>query len=273
MHSTRQIERALILPTVRPDMFMNLLRSWVACPSLHGWVMLAYFQAYTPAQIDQCYSIVRDAGLSLEDISSDTRVPPYMARAAIYQRWPGVKVYASIDDDMTFWPGRTDYTKAVEMALLPATGVVSCNWVRSNTPALIRRALFEDRFIEQPIVNMSGGMIYSRRTAELLLSWPVKPYIFCDVQVGLVTYVEGFTNYRYLGSHVFHNVMTRGGLKTLYAQQAMLIPDERYMRVKVSSKVYEVGNNYHMPTSTNLTLYAHTLHHANAVKRGLAVDH
>lgn len=261
------MKKLFLLPTVRYDLMKKLVDSWKACPLLADWKWAVTFQEYTHVQRGRIAEVLGDA--LVYERGYDFRASPYLTRSEIYKHVRSeFEVFCSIDDDMQFIPQKTDFAKAVEKCLLPDVGVVSCNWVRFDTPALWARVRQEEKFLKQPLVNMSGGMVYSGKVIDAVFQYPLKPYIFCDIQLALVSYLQGYENYRYLGSVLVHSVMVKDGLKKLYAQRDMDIPDERFLGViPASSPTYKgTTNNWYMPKSSQLTLEAHIVHELNKEK-------
>ena len=115
---------------------------------------------------------------------------------------------------------------------------------------------------------MSGGQLYSRAVAQLVLKRPLRPYAFCDIQVALLAYLAGLENYRYLGSLLVHRTMSVGGLHDLQQRQNMAFPDPVYLLARPGKGVYKFDNNYYMPASDDLTPLARRIH--EEAKRGRA---
>jgi len=259
------MKKLMLMPSCRPDGLATFLRSLADTPALADWELGIYAQAYTPDQKDA----IRDsygAERITRVIYRDDRLAPYMARAECYAAWSDVDVWASLDDDMECLPGMTNYQAPLKwLEANPLTGVISCNWIKSE--ALFRRARYEQTFLPQALVNMSGGQIYTRQMVDIILRNPILPYLFCDIQVALLAYLEGLTNYRFLGSLLIHRIMGKGGLKTMFQTQKMELPDPRWLPVKPSRPVYGPDNNYYMPDSSQLTVAARERHERRLAER------
>lgn len=258
--------RILLVPTVRPDMMRTLMASLHHLPA--DWRLWIAFQAYSD---DDIHAIVNGPGGEriVRFLRMPERYPPYQTRLEMLRRWlQDEDIIVNLDDDMELLP-TVDYAAMAERVVQPGVGVVSGNWGRS--PALLKRAVHRAEWIEQPIVNMAGGMMYSAQTARDFLAAPDEPYLFCDVQAALVAYVAGRVNYRYRGSLIVHRIMSKGGLKTSYALRDFALPPPDLMTVKPCTEVY-VGrnNNYYMPDSGSLTPEAHARHRDNRKARGWA---
>lgn len=254
--------RAVIVPTVRPDLFRTYLRSFAATPALEGWRLYPVMQDWSPAALATVQAMPEWERVT-EPILLAERDAPYILRVTTMAKYPDVDVWCNTDDDMEFLPGETNYDEAVNRALQPGVGVVSCNWIRSE--AFRKRAVVQPgKFIKQPIVNMSGGQVYSRRIARLLARNPVQNYKYDDLHTGLVAYIHGNDNFRYLGSLLIHRILKPGGLKQLFNDVDLAVPDPKLLPVSASARrEYEADNNTNMPRPEDLTARAHALHRAN----------
>lgn len=224
----------------------------------HDWKLYIAFQEYDQFNIKMIHE-GSEGHRIVRSLAIPTRHPPYQTRYEILRRWyDEADVWINLDDDMEILP-TVDYDAMAAKVLEPGVGVVSGNWVKSE--GHLHRAVYRPEFIEQPIVNMAGGMAYSQEMAKVILAAPNLPYLFCDVQLALEAYVSGRVNYRYRGSLIIHRIMSKGGLKTSYAQRNFELPPSHLMMVKPCTEVYKgTNNNWYMPDSKNLTDDAHRLH-------------
>lgn len=258
------MKTAILVPTVRPDFMATFMASLHFLPE--HWRVYATFQGYTTEQIRAIHE--GPQGHRLAGHLKMERHPPYLTRALMLQRWiDDVDVWVNCDDDMEIL-NSVDYDTMAAKAIEPGVGVISGNWVKS--PGHMHRARFEDTWIKQPLVNMSGGMCYAKKIAYELLSAPIKPYLFCDVQAAMVSYIAGYENFRYLGSLIIHRIMSKDGLKASYAQRNFDLPEADLLKVEPSKTVYKTtDNNWHMPGSKNLLPRAHELHRERRTALGL----
>lgn len=255
--------RTFLIPTVRYDLMKRLVLSVKNLPKDGEWKWCVAFECYAKEQRAEIEGLL---GPELHySVGFENRIPPYQARATMYKRiMDEFDVFVSLDDDMEFVEGKTNFAKAIDKALLPGVGVVSCNWVRFDTAKMWARCRHEDKFIKQPIVNMSGGMVYGRKVIDSVFAYPVKPYMFDDVQYPLVAYLDGYENFRYLGSVLVHSVMLKGGMSTLYKSRDLDLPDSDYLAVEKAADIFKgTNNNWHIPSSANLTELAHLVHEKN----------
>lgn len=258
------MKKCLFLPSVRPDMLNAYLTSLQYVPS--SWDLLLALQCYTPqdmalVQANPAWSRVSDI------LTYPERKFPYPTRIDMYKKWyDHYDIWCSMDDDMEFTP-RVDLLPMARKVCEPGVGVVSGNWVkhenglskRDNTP----------EWIEQPLTNMAGGQVFSKKVVDILLDSPVEPYLFCDIQVPLMCYIRGYKNYRYRGSLIIHRIQQKGGLIVMFKKYNMTLPDPAYCRVRpcAPNPAYEhTDNNYHMPTTKEVTALAHYLHKTQSTR-------
>lgn len=249
----------MLCPTVRPAMFMRLLDSFDILPQASEYWLAVHFQGYTQAEID-AVKAHRWASRIVYAVKTEHRIQPYICRAAMYRAVPA-EVYISLDDDMVVLP-TVDWASAVAKAMEPGVGVISCNCVKSQSPALVARAKYEPTFIKSVLTFMSGGQVYSNTVAKLALQAPVLAYWACDLQLGLLAYVAGLENYRYLGSLIEHNVGSPGGIKE-FPKGDRVLPDPRYLAMRNSGKG---PYSYLCPTPADITKLAHDSHNRNKEK-------
>jgi hypothetical protein len=252
---------AVMVPTVRADLFATFLRTFSATPALAGWRLYPVIQGWSKEELARVQAM-SEWGRVTQAVVQDEKEAPYVLRVRTMCLHEDVDVWCNCDDDMEFLPGETDYSEAVARVLEPHTGVVSANWIRSE--GFRQRAVFKKgSFVGQAIVNMAGGQLYARKIVRLLAAQPLVPYMFDDVQVGLAAYVAGYDNYRYQGSLLIHRILMPGGLKVYFNTRTLPKPNPRLVTLRSSKKVYVVDNNYLMPVDDDLTPYARLLHDRN----------
>lgn len=261
------MRRALLVPTVRPAMMHALADSLVFLP--RDWRIYIGLQCYSDDEQSALLNHPQIAARLAGSMTSSQRTPPYLARAHILRlAIDKVDIWANLDDDMVILP-TVDYDAMMVKALEPGVGIVSGNWARSA--GLLKRHPPVKIMVRQPLVNMAGGMIYTRAVAQAIISADVMAYHFCDVQAALVAYLAGYDNYRYRGSVILHKIMAPGGLKQSYAEQDFILPDPHWLRVLPSTVTYPGRDtNYHMPDSSLLTPSAHERHARNRAALGFA---
>lgn len=118
--------------------------------------------------------------------------------------------YINLDDDMEVGP-HTNYWPAVQKAMEPEIGFVLTNWAK--TPELVAKKVpkMEHKFPKQIMCYNGGGMAYSEKIAKLMRELPPVKTAF-DCAWAITSYVNGYTNCRYLGSLAVHRVCGIGGM-------------------------------------------------------------
>lgn len=125
-------------------------------------------------------------------------------------------VYCNLDDDILLTP-YTNYEPAIQKCLKPDTGFVLTNWARTEKLMLAKVPKMKDEFVKQALIYQGGGMLYSNKIAKLIMGLPVVKTVF-DEGWPLTAYLNGYTNYRYLGSLAIHKICTTGGMNSFYKQ-------------------------------------------------------
>jgi hypothetical protein len=241
----------------------RLVRSWVGNPLLSDWTWAVTFQEYSRQQVAMFRSLLGSA--LIYEKSYDFREAPYLIRNVMYKALRGtVDVYCSLDDDMAFIPDMTNYASPAVKVMEKGVGVISCNWVRSMSPGFMRRAQYRDEYIKQPLVNMSGGQVYTQAIADLVQKYPIRRYMFDDLNLSLVAYLEGYENYRYLGSLAIHGILKPDGMSKLLDTVKMEIPEPEYVVTQPAKKLHKFdGNDWIMPGSEALTPLSREMHEKN----------
>lgn len=256
-----------LLPSIRPDLMRALLNSWDASTFRDDFVMAVALIDYSDKECAEIFDRLGNRALLVMRVEG--RTPPFPLRQRILDGIRNVgtfqpEVFVFLDDDMEFTT-ETDFSVPIQRVLDdPGCGIISCNWVRSEAPGLRKKARFEHKFLKQPIINMAGGMVMRAEIAELIRTHERNPYTFCDIQKALIAYVNGFTNYRYLGSILIHRILESHGLKQSYKVMPFAAPDPAYVSARPCKQTYAFeGQNFYMPSSSDLTPYAHEQHWAN----------
>jgi len=255
------MKKGLYIPSVRPESLYKLLNSIVELGVIKDWEIYIYLQCYSPD--DYRYLMDNYGHLISGVLQSPKRVAPYIARCELMRVYPS-DIYCINDDDAVMMD-KVNYNTPIQFLLNNKdSGMISTNWVRVNTKKMMARKRYEDKFLKQNLVNTGGGLLFRHDVADKILEKPIKAYLYDDIQLSLNSYISGYKNYRYLGSIIEHNAVMNGGIKTLYKEQEMCLLDGRLVNMKPTTQIYDhVNNNYHMPTSSNLTEKAHKLHKQN----------
>lgn len=213
-----------------------------------AWNRYAVLQGYTE----------KISGTFTDVLHIPERIGPFWARAAGLSRWIHCSdVWCNLDDDMEFLE-QTHFGKPMMKLADSQVGLVSCNWVKSAS--WLKRAAYRDEFIRQPIVFTGGGLLYRQAVGYHILKGPYLPYLFDNIEWSLRTYTAGYDNYRYLGSITLHHAVSKGGRRgwVSLGNRVLNNPDLIHL-----VPYRGLDNNYHIPSSANLTAQAHRLHKEN----------
>lgn len=254
------MKKTMIITSVRPKLMFRFLKSFKD-RGMHkkGWSVALMTQCYSASEIEHLKEI--DTTNSLNIVSVDKRIPPYIAKTTLLEKHNS-DIYCSLDDDCVLLD-TTNYEPVVDFVQKEDVGLVSCNWVRFNTEKMMSMKKISDTYKKQRIVFTGGGMIFSKKIRDILISKPRIDWLFDDVQFSIDSYTSGYMNYRYMGSVIEHNVIVKGGIKTLFNERQMTLNDQRLIKLKKGSAKYDYDNCYYMPTDSNITDLSHDLHIQN----------
>lgn len=166
-------------------------------------------------------------------------------------------IYINLDDDMLL-VNETNYDRAIKKALKNSTGFVLTNWARSEKILENKKPKMCDKFVKQIMIYQGGGMVYSNKIAELIRKLPIEKTRFDDIWC-LTAYINGYTNYRYLGSLALHFVCSKGGMRLFMDEEKPKLACENYINYRISKKVGRI----HIPLDSDLKEVAHKLHKDN----------
>lgn len=166
-------------------------------------------------------------------------------------------VFINLDDDMVLTE-YTDYDKAIEKALEPATGFVLTNWARSEKILLNKALKMSDTFIKQVMVYQGGGMVYSTKIAKLMKDLPIQHAEFDDLWC-ITSYINGYENYRFLGSLAIHRICTKGGMNTYMRETKRPLLSSKYINYRKAKN----GRDTLIPCDADINDYAKELHKKN----------
>lgn len=245
--------RWLLLATVRDrtDMCLTLLRSIQA--HLAGWRLMIVAQGH---EYDDLKSLA-GVGVAFELVHMREGVGPHRAKQAGLRdiaRIEGDRGYivCSIDDDMEF-TAQTNLEPAVQRAMQPGVGFVSAGWAPHETKAA--QMTLVDAFVTQPIVYTGGGMIFTARTARIIMDLPALDYYDDNTVWSLAAYLSGLKNYRYRGSLTLHRICRKGGRKGWLNRGERAHPDPAYITLRKAKT-----DGWCIGASSDLTALAHRAH-------------
>lgn len=165
--------------------------------------------------------------------------------------------YINLDDDMELVP-QTNYTNAIKKASEKGTGFVLTNWARSRKALEAKIPKMCEKFIPQTMVYQGGGMVYSEKVARLIRKLPIEKTMFDDIWC-ITTYINGYTNYRYLGSLALHFICSTGGMRTFMREENPKLAAEKYINYRHGKR----ENEWLIPMDSDINDWAKFLHKEN----------
>ena len=170
-------------------------------------------------------------------------------------------MYINLDDDMELCE-HTNYDKAIERASWKSTGLISTNWARTKKQLEIKAGKLKDVFVKQNLVYPGGGMVYREEIAKLMRALPSIPQTF-DHAWALTAYINGYINYRYLGSVALHCSLSKGGMNTYLTENPVALMMEQYINFRRTIKQSGNGHDVCIPLDPDLRPEAHFAHKMN----------
>lgn len=166
-------------------------------------------------------------------------------------------IYINLDDDMLLVE-QTNYEKAIQKALQPDVGFVLTNWARSETILESKISKMTDKFVPQVMVYQGGGMVYSEKIARLMRHLPLEKTMFDDIWC-ITTYINGYMNYRYLGSLALHFICGTGGMRLFMREENPKLACSEYINYRKGKREGE----WLIPTDSDINEWAKFLHKRN----------
>lgn len=166
-------------------------------------------------------------------------------------------VYINLDDDMEL-VAETNYDRAIEKSLENSTGFVLTNWARSRNILANKIPKMQDKFVKQVMIYQGGGMVYADKIANLIRELPVEKTMFDDIWC-ITSYINGYTNYRYLGSLALHFICSKGGMRLFMREENPRLNCWQYINYRKGKK----ENEWLIPDDSDINNYAKKLHNVN----------
>ena len=171
-------------------------------------------------------------------------------------------IYCNLDDDMILTK-YTNYEPAIRKCMEKGTGFVLTNWAKTEKLMMDKVPKMRDEFVKQAMIYQGGGMLYSNDVAKMIREIPVVKTVF-DEGFPLTAYLNGYENYRYLGSLAVHKICTTGGMNSFYKST-----DYSKLKNMYPEYInYKMGKNgrWLIPMDKDLTPKAKEMHKANREK-------
>lgn len=167
-------------------------------------------------------------------------------------------IFINLDDDMELVE-QTDYEVSIQKAMEENVGFVLTNWARSEKLLLDKIPKMKDKFEKQVMVYQGGGMVYSRKIAQIMKELPKTHAMFDDIWC-ISSYVNGYDNYRYLGSLAIHRVCAKGGMRAYMKEKQPPLLSSRFINYRYGGKNNE---EVLIPNDSDINYFAKELHRSN----------
>lgn len=188
---------------------------------------------------------------------SHTRDGVCLSRMYWLHRLDNYDFYIIVDDDMEFL-GKEDFDTPMKFA-----GAISdcglCSTECFRTIGYYDKSVQKHKFVVENVQWIFGGTVIKKSIRDLLVrEIDLNPYTydgFC-----LVTYVHGYTNYKYLGSITLHKAGAKNGVEYVYKNYKEFVPYfEKYIK-----NPYDSRGRLKLPIrESELTEEARRLHEEN----------
>ena len=155
-------------------------------------------------------------------------------------------VVVSIDDDMEFLP-LTNFDRILNFCREKNVGLVSGNWVRSEK--LLNKKKLIQKFKKQAIVYTAGGLAFSEKITDLIINLGENDYWCDNTEWSLASFLNGYDNFRYLGTLAIHRILSAGGRKS-YVETQRQLPSPEYISIK-----HDKNGGFLIPTTKDLTSF------------------
>lgn len=194
---------------------------------------------------------------------SEEMTGPHMARCIALDADKS-DVWCILDDDMFAVDTKTNYDKMADILLDNRNiGFLSSNW--RKTSDILNKVMLQDKLVKQNIVYTGGGMMFRQDVAEIIKTIPRVQYLFDNPLWSIYSYVNGYDNYRYLGSASVHEICTRGGRRKWIAENDSFkaLPPSDWLRTRKGKGQNGGFDEYLICDSSDVTELAHALHRRN----------
>lgn len=192
--------------------------------------------------------------------TTDQMTGPHMARCIALDADES-DVWCILDDDMFAVKGYTHYNEMAEILLSRHDiGFLSSNW--RKTEGMLEKVEIRDTLVKQNIVYTGGGMMFRQDMAEIIKAIPRVQYLFDNPLWSIYSYVNGYDNFRYLGSAAVHEICTKGGRRKWIneSNSRKSLPPSDWLNVRKGKGKAGGFDEYLICDSSDITEMAHDMH-------------
>lgn len=175
--------------------------------------------------------------------------------------------YVNVDDDIEV-TADTHWDEAIAKTDEPGVGFVITQWVRHPNQYDESAARLAPGQYSAPVIMIynGGGMAYNAEVAAIMRELKVEPSQFEDLWP-ITAYRLGYNNYRALGSLAIHRTGSIGGRQAYVKQEPLPPLCQRWVNYRQLPGQW-VGNNYSIPTDSDVRKKTKEEHARNRAERG-----
>lgn len=188
---------------------------------------------------------------------------PHLSRCRIFDE-VNSDIWCILDDDMWAIKGVTDYDKMANILYEKENiGLLSSNWRRTEN--MLKKVILQDKLVKQNIVYTGGGMMLRQDLANIIMNIPRVQYLFDNPLWSIYSYVNGYDNYRYLGSAAVHEICTKGGRRKWIKENdcSKALPPAEWIITRKGKGEKGSFDEYLICEQKDITEMAHNLHKEN----------
>ena len=228
-----------------------------------GWDVIIVGQEYSSKEVESIQELISKSSMVLSLKKKIGMHNAKMVGLEHIKKLSDSYVVCSSDDDMVFTE-KTKFEEALIKLSDENVGFVSLGWVKHRNQ--LESYKMVDAFVKQDIVYTGGGMLFTDKLTEILLNEPRLEYI-CDNSLwSVLSYINGYKNYRYRGSCTIHNICQLGGRRTWLKIGNKVLGREDLIDYKKSAYTDKNPNDYLIPSSKDISSFAKELHTINLKK-------
>lgn len=222
-------------------------------------------------------AVVAKYGLEISLQVSPQLLSAYGARVSalkwLHEQGLHFEHYVNVDDDIEVTE-HTNWREAIVKTDEPGVGFVITQWVRHPNQYDESVARLEPGKYSAPCIMIynGGGMAYNAEIAAIMRDLKVEPSQFEDLWP-ITAYRLGYNNYRALGSLAIHRTGSIGGRQAYVKQEPRPPLCSKWINYRQLHGVGQgqwVGNNYSIPTDSDVRKKTKEEHATNRAARGWA---
>lgn len=167
-------------------------------------------------------------------------------------------VYIGLDDDMIMGE-HTDYSIPIKTVIEKRVGFIITNWARTQSMLDAKVPRKRNEFIQQIVCYPAGGMVFNNKIANLIRKLPEQKTAFDDAW-SVTAYINGYKNYRFMGSLCIHKACRTGGMQRFMKDNPPNLMMEKFINYRRAKKQNGSGFDILIPLDRDVNITAKKLH-------------